>query len=336
MTVDHVSQLIKQLGLAKFYRLLMEDMDSTFRRWPDFEKKSRLAIHAPTGVLELMPCSDDHRFAVKYVNGHPANPQSNKLSVVAIGLLADVVTGYPLLITEMTLLTAIRTAITAVLAAKYLARKDSHHIAIIGTGAQSEFQIMAMATQFHIHTVRYFDCDQSAMEKFANNLNDQPFALVACEDIRSAVAGCDILITATADKKKNCLISADLLSPGMHVHAMGGDCPDKTEFFPDVLKVCKVYVEYLPQSLNEGEIQNLSPNDADKLVVAELWEVITGLKPARENVTDITFFDSVGFALEDLSVLNSLYALIEEYGLGEEVGLIPELSNPKDLYSLIR
>ena len=95
------------------------------------------------GVIELMPICDDEYYAFKYVNGHPYNPQSNKLTVVAVGMLSQVKDGYPLMISEMTLLTALRTAGTSALAARYLAKPNSKVMAMIGTGSQSEFQVIA-------------------------------------------------------------------------------------------------------------------------------------------------------------------------------------------------
>jgi ornithine cyclodeaminase len=94
----------------------------------------------PQGVIELMPCGDQQLYAFKYVNGYPDNPLKGKLNVVAVGLLSDAGSGYPLMISEMTLLTAFRTAATGVLAAKYLARKNAKSLAIIGTGGRRNFR----------------------------------------------------------------------------------------------------------------------------------------------------------------------------------------------------
>ena len=320
ITVATLSQLVKQIGLHAFYHTVIDDLEREFTRWASVSKVPRHATHVDGGVIELMPCSNHQHYSFKYVNGHPNNPASGKLCVVALGLLSDTQSGYPLLLSEMTLLTAIRTAATAALAAKYLARPNSHRVAIIGNGAQSEFQVLAMATQFALTEVRYFDIDEKAMQKFANNLGGMCFTLKPCHSIPELVQDCDILITATADKQQNELLSAESLFSGLHVHAMGGDCPGKTEFNSDVLAQAKVVVEYLPQSLIEGEIQNSTAES----VHAELWEIITGKKQGRINNQELTFFDSVGFALEDFSILKTVYRLSEEHGLGDSLGLIPE------------
>ena len=113
---------------------------------------------------------------------------------------------------------------------------------------------------------------------------------------------------------------------------MGGDCPGKTEFSPDILQHCKVVVEYTPQSKDEGEIQQ---GDAS-LIDAELWEIIIGKKAGRESEQQITFFDSVGFALEDFSILNLIYQLAQDLNLGTEINLLPDLGNVKDLFSVLK
>lgn len=331
LTVATLSRLIKSYGLQAFYHLVINDLEQAFSQWHRMIKEPRMATHVERGVLELMPCSDGEFYSFKYVNGHPANTHEGKMCVVAFGMLAECRTGYPILLSEMTLLTAIRTAATAALAAKYLARPDSCNLAIIGTGAQSEFQVLAIAAQFPLTDVYFFDVDTDAMNKFARNLSSENFTLHPCVNIENAVSYGDIVVTATADKNKNQLISPDMIRPGTHIQAMGGDCPGKTEFYREVLLAAKVVVEYLPQSLKEGEVQNVS----SAAVYAELWELIAGEKVARENDKEITLFDSVGFALEDLSILKSVHSLLETREV-DSIDLVPNVMDPKDLYSLIR
>lgn len=113
---------------------------------------------------------------------------------------------------------------------------------------------------------------------------------------------------------------------------MGGDCPGKTELGKELLAQSKLIVEFTEQSLIEGEIQQLGAEH----IYAELWQIINRQLPGRENNSEITIFDSVGFALEDLSTLKLVYQLAQDFNFGEQVYLTPELDNPKDLYSLIR
>jgi ornithine cyclodeaminase len=332
LTITDVQQLVRIIGLEDFYKRVVTALEEDFRRWDEFQLSPRHATYYPHGVIELMPCADQQFYAFKYVNGHPGNPLKGKLSVVAVGLLSDVTSGYPLMMCEMTLLTAMRTAATGVLAAQYLARKEeSKTLAIIGTGAQSEFQVMAFASFFSLETIRFFDVDPQAMSKFSQNLSGQTFRLIPCSSVAEAVHHADIVITATAAKKRQSLLDIGDIAPGTFIHAMGGDCPGKTELSVDFLKHVKLVVEYKPQTLIEGEVQQCPAN----LIYGELWELVCKDKLGRQDNQEITLFDSVGFALEDYSILRTVYELANEFQLGTELPLIPELKDPKNLFGLL-
>ena len=123
-----------------------------------------------------------------------------------------------------------------------------------------------------------------------------------------------------------------MLAPGMHLNAVGGDCPGKTELAADVLSAARVFVEYPPQTRVEGDIQQMPADFA----LTELWQVLAGQQPGRVAAEDITEFDSVGFALEDYSALRFMHAAALELGLGERSALVPEMDDPKDLMGLLR
>jgi ornithine cyclodeaminase len=332
LTISDIQVIINTLGFEGFLQRLVKTLETDFRRWPDFQKSARQATHYAHGVIELMPCSDQEYYTFKYVNGHPKNTDSGKLNVVAIGQLSSVATGYPLMISEMTLLTALRTAATGALAANYLARDNSQSLAIIGNGAQSEFQTIALAHFFPIREVRYYDTAPQAMAKFATNLAGFPFALKPCLNIAEAIHGADMIVTATAAKKKQCLFTLDQLAPGTYIQGIGGDCPEKIELSRELMLNAKVVVEHTAQSIVEGDIQQCSAAD----IYAELWQLVCQIKAGRENDTEITVFDSVGFALEDFSILTMIYGLANELQLGSDCELLPEMDNPKDLYGLLR
>jgi len=332
LTISDVRAIINVLGLESFLWRLVTALETDFRRWPEFQKSVRQATHYAHGVIELMPCSDQEFYTFKYVNGHPGNTGHGKLNVVAIGQLSSVATGYPLMISEMTVLTALRTAATGVVAAKYLARDDSQSLAIIGNGVQSEFQTIVLAQLFPVREVRYYDTDDKAMTKFATNLSGYPFALKPCRNIAEAIQGAAMIVTATAAKKKQCLFTFDQVAPGTYIQGIGGDCPGKTELSRELMQNAKVVVEHTPQSLVEGDIQQCSAAD----IYAELWQLVCQIKTGRENDTEITVFDSVGFALEDFSILKMMYDLAHEYQLGTDFELLPELDDPKNLYGLLQ
>ena len=335
--VHRVQALVRERGTAEFIAGLAREIEADYRRWDAFEKSPRHATHSPLGVIELMPASDGRQYTFKYVNGHPKNTTKGLLTVMAFGVLADVETGYPLVVSEMTLTTALRTAATSVVAARALARRDSRVMALIGNGSQSEFQAIAFHDQLGVREVRLYDIDPRATDKLVANLAGESLPglrVVRCASVAEAVAGADIVTTVTADKRNAIILTPEMIRPGMHLNAVGGDCPGKTELHPDILRRedVRVVVEYAPQSRIEGEVQQM-PAD---FPVVELTDVLSGRRPVRTSERDVTIFDSVGFALEDFSALNYVYRLHgQRRGERIDIDLIPDLDNPKDLFCLL-
>jgi ornithine cyclodeaminase len=328
---DDMVQLIATLGLSHCLAAVAERIEADFRRWGEFDKRPRVACHAEDGVVELMPVADRSRFAFKYVNGHPANTRLGLPTVMAFGVLADMATGAPRLLSELTLLTAIRTAAMSALAARHLARPDSRVMALIGNGAQSEFQALAFRDLLGIRDIRLFDTDPAATRKLMANLAGSGLRLRACVSTADAVSGADIVTTVTADKTLATILGPEMIRPGMHVNAVGGDCPGKTELHPQVLQHARVFCEYEPQSRIEGDIQQM-PAD---FPVTEFWRVLAGEVQARGSADDVTVFDSVGFALEDFSALCFVLDAARQLGLGRPVDLIARTPDPKDLFGLL-
>lgn len=331
LSARDIARIVGEVGARRFWLRLVDYLRRDFMRWDAFEKSPRYASHSPRGVIELMPTSDGEAFAFKFVNGHPGNTRFNLQTVVAFGALADVETGYPTLIADMTLATAFRTGATSALAAAHLARPDSKTMALIGLGAQSEFQACAFHAVLGVDRLRVFDVDPDAVEKFERNMADFGLTIVRCANARSAASGADIITTITADKKFATILADDMVGPGTHINAVGGDCPGKTELARDLLLRSEIFVEYAPQTRSEGEIQQLDPAHP----VTELREILGGHQPGRTSKDAITIFDSVGFAIEDFSVLRLLRDLARETGVGRKIELIAEPADPKDLFSLL-
>ena len=333
--VSDVLRLVNNMGVGAFIERLANEMEADYRRWSEFEKSARLASHSAVGVIELMPTSDGKLYSFKYVNGHPKNTAAGLLTVTAFGVLADVETGYPLLLSELTVTTALRTAAMSTLAARHLARPESRVMALIGNGAQSEFQAMGFYRVAGIRELRLFDTDARATAKLEQNLRSstelKDLRLVRATSATDACKGADIVTTVTADKCNAVILTPPMIAPGMHLNAVGGDCPGKTELHPDVLRMpnLDVFVEYEPQSRVEGEIQQMDAT----FPVTEFADLARGVKPGRRDASRVTLFDSVGFALEDYSALRFLHSLIHaEQGAARQIDLVPELENPKDLF----
>jgi len=330
--VADIVRLIARTGLREVLAGLSAYLEEDFRRWESFEKTPRVASHSRHGVIELMPVSDRRLYSFKYVNGHPRNARDGLQTVTAFGVLSDVETGYPRFLSEMTILTALRTAATSALAARYLARRDASTTAIIGLGAQSEFQAVAFKTLLGISRLRVYDVDPAATRKFVANLADLGFDIVVAGDAREAVRGADVVTTVTADKRRATILADDMIGAGVHVNAVGGDCPGKTELQKELLLRADVFVEYPEQTRIEGEIQQM-PAD---FPVTELWRVVAGRAPGRVSPRQITVFDSVGFAIEDFSALRYLRDRVQGTDCCRDIDLLAEPDDPRDLFGLLR
>ena len=332
LSAPDVIELVQRKGVEACLRGMADYLHADYLRWNAFDKSARVASHSRDGVIELMPIADDQTYAFKYVNGHPKNTRWGLPTVMAFGVLADVATGVPLLLSELTLTTALRTAAMSAVAARALARPGARTMALIGNGAQSEFQALAFHHLLGVTTLRLFDTDPAATAKLQANLQGTGLRTVVCNSTAEAVRGADIVTTVTADKTNATILTPGMLAPGMHINAVGGDCPGKTELHADVLRQAQVFVEYTPQTRIEGDIQQL-PAD---FVVTELWEVLAGQHTGRASDAAVTVFDSVGFALEDFSALRFLRDAATELGMGQPIELIPQLSDPKNLFGLLR
>lgn len=331
--VPSMAKYLNKKGISNLIEEMVSYLEEDFKRWEEFEKIPRVATHSNTGVIELMPVSDGISYSFKYVNGHPSNIKYNLSTVMAFGVLAEVKTGYPVLLSELTLSTAIRTAATSVMAAKYLAKKNPKVMALIGNGAQSEFQAIGFHKILGIEEIRVFDVDPAATSKLIENLKDEKnLKITECSNTKEACKGADIITTVTADKKNATIVTEDMIEKGVHINAVGGDCPGKTELDEKILHISDVYVEFEPQSRIEGEIQHMS----EDFKVTEIYRIIKTGKNVRTNENEITVFDSVGFALEDYTMLRMLNELAKKDNVGTFIELVPTMENPKDLIGLTK
>ncbi|OAN82154.1 ornithine cyclodeaminase [Sulfitobacter pontiacus] len=330
VSVENMMGLVHQIGIEKVLCDLADAIEADFKRWELFDKTPRVASHSAVGVIELMPTSDGEMYGFKYVNGHPKNTKEGLQTVTAFGLLADVDTGYPKLLSEMTLLTALRTAASSAMAARHLAPKGARIMAMIGNGAQSEFQCLAFKAICGIDTVRLYDIDPSATARCAANLKRHGLKVVSCNSGQEAMEGAEIITTCTADKQNATILTDNMVGSGVHINAIGGDCPGKTELHRDILLRSEIFVEYPPQTRIEGEIQQLE----DDHPVTELWEVISGKAKGRTDAKQITLFDSVGFAIEDFSALRYVLTAIKGTPWFSNLDMVADPDDPRDLFGM--
>jgi ornithine cyclodeaminase len=122
-----------------------------------------------------------------------------------------------------------------------------------------------------------------------------------------------------------------MVGSGVHITAIGGDCPGKTELAPAILHRADIFVEFPPQTRVEGEIQQLDPDHP----VTELWQVLRGEAPGRTARDQITLFDSVGFAVEDFSALRYIRDRVEERGVFARLEMLADPDDPRDLFGML-
>ena len=331
VSVENMMKLVLHLGVECVLADLAAEIEADFKRWPLFDKTPRVASHSDVGVIELMPTSDGETYGFKYVNGHPSNMKQGLQTVTAFGLLADVATGYPVLLSEMTILTALRTAATSAMAAKWLAPKGATTMALIGNGAQAEFQALGFKAICGLTEVRLYDIDPAATAKCARNLAGRGVKVVACATPEEALLGAQIITTVTADKQYATILTDNMVGAGVHINAVGGDCPGKTELHKDILLRSSIFVEYPEQTRIEGEIQQLAADHP----VTELWQVINGEATGRRDAREITLFDSVGFAVEDFSALRYVRSKLAQTGFCVQLDMIADPDDPRDLFGML-
>ena len=332
VSVAHMMELVNNRGIETVLREIADHIEADFKRWPEFDKTARVAAHSPEGVIELMPTADADNYGFKYVNGHPKNMKEGYQTVTAFGVLSSVANGYPILLSEMTVLTALRTAATSALVAKYLAPNGSKTMAMIGNGAQCEFQAMAFKTLVGIDTVRLYDIDPAATRKAAANLANSGLKVIECASGQEVVEGAEIITTCTADKQYATILTDNMVGGGVHINAIGGDCPGKTELHRDILLRSDIFVEYPPQTWVEGEIQQLEKDHP----ITELWKVMLGQAEGRTSAQQITLFDSVGFAIEDFSALRYIHGCVGEGAPHVLLDMLADPDDPRDLFGMVK
>ena len=284
---------------------VIKAVEQAFLDWTDgkgtMPAKAYLVLQE--GDFRAMPAALPGAAGVKWVNVHPKNPRRGLPTVMAVLIYNDPETGYPLAVMDATDITAFRTGATAAIASKYLARRDSHTIGVIGAGRQAYTQIMAHAELFDLQMVKIYDMVPSAAEKLARSVPQFKTRICRLEE----AAASDILCTVTPARAP--VLKKSHIRPGTHINAIGADAEGKEELEPSVLKGAIVVVDDLRQASKSGEINVpiakglYTPSE----VYSTLGEIIAGHKPGRTDPNAVTIFDSTGVAIEDIAIAKLIY-----------------------------
>jgi len=288
--------------------------------------KSYIYFNCFQGDFRVMPAylEDMGAAGVKIVNVHPKNPREHGLpTVMATIFLLDPKTGAPLAIMDGTWITNMRTGAGGAIAAKYLARRDSHVIAMVGAGVQARTQLMALNEVLDIDEVRVSDAVKGKAKKYAEEMGKLlGIEIEPMTDVEKTIKGADIVVTVTTARGP--IVKDEWISEGMHINAIGADAPGKQELDPEILRRAKIVVDDVKQALHSGEV-NVPLSEgiiARGDIYAELGEVITGKKPGRASRDEITIFDSTGLAIQDIATDWKVYQKAKKMGKGRKVELL--------------
>ncbi|MHA2394848.1 MAG: ornithine cyclodeaminase family protein [Promethearchaeota archaeon] len=259
---------------------------------------------------------------MKAIGYNTRNPKRNIPTITAVIILHDPVTSAPIAILDGTSLTALRTGAAAAVAAKYLARKQSTTAAIIGAGVQGRTQLLGLDVVLNLEEARIYDISNEAVKNYIESMEEKlDLHLIPFSSAKQAIIDADIIATATPSKEP--IVFPEWLKPGVHINAMGADELGKQEIHSEVIQGAKIVVDDIEDTIRRGEI-NVPIKEgviSRKNIHAELMELVTGLKPGRENNHEITVFDGAGVAIEDIAVAWAAYQIAEEKEAGLQINM---------------
>lgn len=283
--------------------------------------KSYLYFTKYDGDLRVMPSYIESLevAGVKVVNSHPLNPERYGLpTVMALLVLVNPPDGRPLCVMGATWLTAMRTGAGSGVATKYLARKGSAVVGIVGAGTQARTQAMAMVEVLReLREIRVYDRKPETARRFAEEVSRSLGVEVRpTPNIEECVKGADVVCTTTPSRSP--IVMRDWISPGTHINAIGADAPGKQELDPAILKSATIFVDDLEQASHSGEINVPLRQGIISLsdVRGEIGEVVAGKKPGRTSDAEITVYDSTGLSILDVATGELVLRKAEREGVG--------------------
>ena len=273
--------------------------------------------------FRAMPAYLEHPPAcgVKWVNVHPGNRARGLPTVMAILVINDPATGFPLAVMDGLLITKLRTAAAAAVAAATLARPESRVVGLVGCGAQADTQLLALAALFDLAAVRVWGPARGEAARFCRRMRRQLTGVVwrPCDSVESCVRAADVIVTVTPSRRP--LVRRAWLAPGTHINAIGADAPGKQELDPQILREALVIVDDREQAIHGGEInvparrRQFRPAD----IHASLGEILIGGRRGRRSASEITVFDSTGLAIHDVALGMEVVRRAQRRGLGRRL-----------------
>ncbi|MGO8958680.1 MAG: ornithine cyclodeaminase family protein [Streptosporangiaceae bacterium] len=276
------------------------------------------------GLVALMPAyqaGDDASYGLKAICITPANPAAGLDTHQGVVLLSSGRTGEPLALLNASAVTEIRTAAVSVVATELLARPDADVLAVIGSGVQARAHILALDGSRPLSHIRIASRDPDKASRLAAELHRRTDAPVqACASVREAVAGAGIIVTVTSSAVP--VLEHDWIAPGVHINAVGACLPSARELDTATVAAGALFADRRESLLTESGDYLLAAADGAvtrEHVRAELGELLTGVATGRQSDAEITIFESLGLAVEDLAAAVCAYRNASQAGGGNWV-----------------
>jgi ornithine cyclodeaminase len=299
---------------------MAEAMKSLARGDARLPLRSMVGLPDRSGLLGLMPAylGAPQTFGLKVVSVMPGNHGTEYDSHQGVVMLFDVRNGAPILIADASSITAIRTAAMSGLATRLLAREDAGDLAILGSGAQAQSNLEAIKTVRALKRVRVWSRSSDNARAFAAREGRRHgLEIEVAATAREAVTGADLICTTTAAREP--ILIGEWIAPGAHVNAVGACFKDTRELDTAAVVRSRLYIDCRESLLNEsGEFLIAKQEGAigDDHIVGELGELLLGKIPGRRSRDEITLFESLGIAVEDLASADLILRNAEARGVG--------------------
>lgn len=259
---------------------------------------------------------------LKWVNVHTGNEKKGLPTVMAVVVLSDPRTGFPLAIMDGTAITNYRTGASGGVAAKYLAPEGPCVVGLVGCGQQARTQLMAIREVRKVKRVYVWGHRPTLIKSFIKDMAVEKQEMIAASTIEECVMDADIVVTTTPSRKP--LVKLEWLKKKVHINAIGADAKGKQELEINILKNSKIVIDDWEQASHSGEINDavrgnrLSRQD----IYANLGEIVAKKLKGRTEWDEMTVFDSTGLAIQDAVVAKHVYKLAEKKGVGKPVSLV--------------
>lgn len=326
--VFKAGDILRAISMAEAMEVVKNAFRQLSSRKAQSPVRTALTLKGQGETALIMPAylGDTRALGTKMVTVFPNNPQQGLPATQALVVLFDAANGTPLALFEGTHLTRLRTGAATGAATQVFSRPEASTLAMFGAGGQALAQVEGVLVARKIKRIKIFDIFRERVEALMASLKDSPWCgqveILPASSPGDAVPDADVVVTATSSSKP--VFQGSLLARGSHINAIGSFRPDMQEVDEETIGRARIFVDSIRSCLEEagdliiplhkGLIQR-----AD--ILAEIGEVLSGEKAGRKSREEITYFKSVGNAVQDISVAQAVWEKAIEKGLGQEVEL---------------